>query len=582
MTLDQNIRLFRKWWWLIITAAVVAGIVGYLLRNRQAPVYQASAILAFGNVVNNPNPNSDSFVIGSALAQTYSELIKTNTILDGTISSLHLPITSDGLRNAVDFRLIPTALLQIIVTYNDPNLAASITNEIMDQLVVHAPADISADQQQQIQEITAQISELNTEISDTQTRLTNIINGLQGAQTAAEIADLNAQRDVAASQITSLRATLAQSESTLAQLQGGRNTVQVYERATIPDAPQDNGALQSGLLAAAVAASLTVGIVLLVTYFDNTNVHTPEEIAKALELPVLGTIVRFGSSRDNYREKLVTRQPLRAEVLETYRLLFTRLMMAPQRNGKDGIANDTFLVSSPAPSDGKSVVSANLAVTAALFGMRVLLIDADLRQPTLHKFFGLPNETGLTKLITNPTFVSYSALPMAEVQEELAKLVASASYVSTFSGQPRQSTALHFDAELASTIEQYIQRTELANLSVITSGPITTTSAEEVGLVFQPQWITTLKACAEVDVIIIDTPPCLAVADSSVLAAKTGARVVLVLVAGRTAIRIAMKAKEQFVKVGAIPEGVVLNMVDRTENEFDYKNYGVPSTASAK
>ncbi|MHB8626249.1 MAG: polysaccharide biosynthesis tyrosine autokinase [Aggregatilineales bacterium] len=583
MTLDQNIRLFRKWWWLIVAAAVVAGIVGYLLRNRQTPTYQASAILAFGNVIGNTSLDTGNFIVGSDLAQTYSELIKTNTIINDTLNTLHLPISTDELRNAVDDRVIPnTALLQIIVTYNDPVLAASITNAILDELLLNAPADISPDQKQQIQQITDQIGKLNTEIADTENRLANINSNLQAAQTAADITDLTAQRDVAANQIASLRATLAQFENTLTQLQGRRNTVEVYERATAPTAPLENGALQSGLLAAAVAASLTVGIVLLVTYFDNGNVHTEEEISKALELPVLGTIVRYGSSRESYHEKLVTRQPLRAEVLETYRLLFTRLMMAPQRNGQDGVTNDTFLVSSPAPGDGKSVVSANLAVTAALFGMRVLLIDADLRQPTLHKFFGLPNDTGLTKLIANAAFVSYSALPIADAQDELIKLVESAAYVSTFSGQPRQSTALHFDSELASTIEEYIQRTELANLSVITTGPITSTSAEEMGLVFQPQWITTLKACAEVDVIIIDTPPCLAVADSSVLAAKTGARIVLVLAAGRTAIRTAIKAKDQFVKVGANPEGVVLNMVDSTDNEFDYKNYGASGSQSKK
>src|SRR5579859_605881 len=598
MTLDQNIRLFRKWWWLILLAAVVAGGVGYFLRHRQPPTYQASAILAFGNVIGNASPDTGTFTIGTDLAQAYSQLILTDTIINSALHDLHLPISPDQLRRDVDWVVIPnTALLQVMATYNDPQIAASIANEIVDQLLLNAPTDISDEQKQQSQQITDQITQLNKQISDTQGHLAAINNSLQAAQSASDIADLTAQRDGLASQLTSLQSTLATLESTLEQIQGRRNLVQIYERASVPTGPQPNGAAQSGMLAAAVAASLTIGIVLIISYFDNENIYSPAAVEKALDLPVLGTIRQYGNRQDSYRQKLATLQPPPGDVLQSYRLLFMRLVKAHANYREALSAGETFIVSSPAPGDGKSVVSANLAVTASLFGLRVLLIDADMYQPTLHKFFGLPNTTGLAELITNVDFVSaFSALPALEELPALEggdnnHLSPSDEYnganhpvfddqewdarakTAPFEIQYPQSYEDILRALFAERVNEYIQRTEFQNVSVITTGSVGEWSAKELGLVFRRQWIPILKACAQADLVIMDTPPCLAVSDSSILAAKSGARVLLVLGAGKTSLRTAYKAKAQFVQVAAKVEGLILNMVDKTDIDFDYKNY---------
>jgi Mrp family chromosome partitioning ATPase len=175
----------------------------------------------------------------------------------------------------------------------------------------------------------------------------------------------------------------------------------------------------------------------------------------------------------------------------------------------------------------------------------VLLIDCDLRRPKVHEIFGLPNEVGLTTLL--------SADPR----------------VSTGDTEPITSAK----GRLPGNLLECLQSTALPKLWVITSGFVPANPTELLGSTLMKRWVDVFRASSDIDVILIDTPPALMAADSSVLAAGTRAEVVLVVDSGRTRRRAALKVKEQFDHLGIKLKGVVLNRVSARDHTYEY-GYG--------
>jgi capsular exopolysaccharide synthesis family protein len=194
----------------------------------------------------------------------------------------------------------------------------------------------------------------------------------------------------------------------------------------------------------------------------------------------------------------------RSAAAEAYRTLHTNLRFILV-----GQSVRTILFTSAGPNEGKSTTLANLAVVTAQTGAKVLVVDCDLRKPSLHQTFSLPNERGFTSAFLEADFES---LP--------------------------------------------VQRTSVEGLSVLTSGPLPPTPAE---LLSHEQTARIFAALAKtVDVIMVDSPPVTAVADASILAPRADG-VVLVLDARHTRREQARRAKEQLERVNAHILGVVLN-----------------------
>jgi capsular exopolysaccharide synthesis family protein len=184
-----------------------------------------------------------------------------------------------------------------------------------------------------------------------------------------------------------------------------------------------------------------------------------------------------------------------------------------------------LMVTSTQPGEGKTTTSANLAVAYAQAGKRVLVVDCDLRKPTLHLLFNVSNRTGFTNTIVQQ-------LPVADAVKE----------------------------------------TSIENLSVLTSGPIPPNPSEMLGSERMNELLTELKA--NYDIIVIDTPPAVAVADAQVVATKVDG-VVLVINSGQVKRELAMKVKASLDHVKARIIGVVLNNVDRKEEgSYYYYYYG--------
>lgn len=202
--------------------------------------------------------------------------------------------------------------------------------------------------------------------------------------------------------------------------------------------------------------------------------------------------------------ELITVSEPRSPISEAYRTLRTNLDFASLDQ-----ALKTLVVTSAGVGEGKSTTLANLAVVSAQAGRRVVLVDADLRRPTLHQVFGLGNETGLTTMMME-------------------------------------------DAALASPP---LQATGIEGLAVLPSGPLPPNPAELMGSRRMEEVIITLAEQA--DQVFFDTPPVVAVTDAAVLATKVDG-VLLVVSAGKTRREYARTAVQRLEQINARLVGTVL------------------------
>lgn len=213
--------------------------------------------------------------------------------------------------------------------------------------------------------------------------------------------------------------------------------------------------------------------------------------------------------------QLIALRDPRSAAAEAYRALRTNIQFSsldkPLR---------TLLATSTAPDEGKTTTIANLAVTMAQSEQRVILVDCDLRRPSLHTTFGLPNTAGLTSLMLEET----DRIP--------------------------------------------VQKTEVPGLLVLTSGPLPPRPADILGSKRMEAVIAQLRQQA--DIVLFDTPPVNAVTDAAVLATKVDG-VLLVLRAGSTKRDRAREARRLLDKVNANIVGAVLTDV---KGEDSYTYYG--------
>jgi len=226
---------------------------------------------------------------------------------------------------------------------------------------------------------------------------------------------------------------------------------------------------------------------------------------------------RKGGLALNNRRKLVTKYDPKSPISEQYRTIRTNILYS-------SIDEEirSMIVTSSGPGEGKSTTAANLAVVFAQQGKTVLLVDADLRKPTVHYTFSLNNTTGLTSILTNQ-------LGLIE--------------------------AVHQNDE--------------KNLYILPSGPIPPNPSELLGSRAMSYFIE--KALDEFDIVIFDTPPVLAVTDAQVLA-NLCQGAILVVSSGKTDKEQILKTKEQLSASSGKILGVVLNnkKVDKKGNYYYY------------
>ena len=301
----------------------------------------------------------------------------------------------------------------------------------------------------------------------------------------------------------------------------------------------------------------------------NTSIRKPEDLEIALHVPGLAVIPRLttGSAPAPRRLGGLLRPGKRAELdakrttasslgtvaqpfsigVEAFRMLRTSLVWCEQ-----GDNMKTLVVTSAAPGEGKTLTSANLSVTFAYDGLRVLLIDCDVRRPRLHGLFQVPRSPGLMELLTP----SYNGSDAAQ------SLTFNPSAGRTDSGRP---------------ISDVIRPTNVRGLSLLTCGALPTNASNLLSGVRMRVLLQELAK--SFDLVILDTPPVLATADAGILASLADG-VLLVVRAGQTDRVAAKRAHQQLVNVGARIVGTVLN--DPGGEVSQYGDYYYPYDYAAE
>ncbi|HYU74975.1 MAG TPA: Wzz/FepE/Etk N-terminal domain-containing protein [Ktedonobacteraceae bacterium] len=304
------------------------------------------------------------------------------------------------------------------------------------------------------------------------------------------------------------------------------------------------------------AAGLMAGLLLamaLTLLFEqsDTHVRTPGTLAQLLSLPVLATISQVGP-----KEEVVNPTGHNANV-ESYRILRTNIGFSAINKQPCTLKQPrTLIVTSASPREGKSVIAANLAIFMARAGKNTLLIDADLRHPTLHETFGLPAQTmGFSNAIQ--TFSPPSAPDMPAYQHP-----------------PTPSTSLSPSNALPATtisLDPFFHAVDIPNLCFMPSGPLPPDPPELLDSEAMPRLLRALGSRGA-EVIIFDTPPLLGLSDTSILASKADGTLVVVDIT-RAKKGHLEQLKAILEQAGADVLGCVVNKQRRSRDHAIYSHY---------
>ncbi len=293
--------------------------------------------------------------------------------------------------------------------------------------------------------------------------------------------------------------------------------IRIVYPALVPEVPVSPRKIRTLTLAAALGLFFGIGLALLLETLD-TTIKTPEEVEKWLEIPNLALIPHIDTAaHPGEAPELVVfhgHQPLASEA---YRVLRTSILFS-----SPGQTPRLLLVTSTLPTEGKTLTTANLATAMAQAEGDVLLIDADLRRPTLHQLLGVPREPGLSNFLVGKT----DELPV------VATLV--------------------------------------PHLFLIPSGAIPPNPSELLGSERMQELLN--RAQERFALTILDSPPLVSVTDAAILSTQV-AGVLLVIKAEHVPQKAARDAKNHLVELHAHLLGTVLNDVPLQKESYYYRHY---------
>ena len=293
------------------------------------------------------------------------------------------------------------------------------------------------------------------------------------------------------------------------------SNIRIVDQAETPTRPASPNKVTNLSLAFFGGAFLGIGLAFFFEYLDN-RIKQPEEIKEHLGLPFLGMVPLF-APKDTVGPPLLG-NGMPHEFSEAFRGIRTNVLFSSADEGSRSI-----VVTSTGPGEGKSVVSANLAMSLALAGQRVLLVDADMRRPKAHEFFGASLEPGLSNVMV---------------------------------GGAKASDA--------------VGKTLTPNLWFLPAGKNPPNPAELLG---SKRFKDFMRSVSEhFEWVIIDSPPVMAVTDANVIAHNANG-VVFVVGAEMTSRGAAKAALEHLDHVKAKYIGAVLNRVDVRRNPYYYARY---------
>ena len=356
MELRELIRPLRRWWWLIVAATVLATVSAYLATRGQPPIYRTQATVMIGNAIEDPNPSGYEFYLTEQLANTYADIAKRDSLQEAVKAAL-------GLERLPEYaaRVVPnTQLIEFAVTDTDPQRAQAVANELVNQLALLSPTSTAQKDQSRTAFVNEQLNQLEAKIRETQDEITKKQDELANMFSARQIADAQAQTAALQNKLATLQANYAALLSNTPK--GAINAINVVEAAVLPVNPIGPNKMATVLLAMAIGFAAATTAAYLMEYLDDT-LKNPDDVQRSLGLSTLGAVPRI----EEEGEELAALASSQSAAAEAYRVLRTNLQFAAVDRPLH-----TLLVTSPAPSEGKSQTVANLGVALAQAGWRVI------------------------------------------------------------------------------------------------------------------------------------------------------------------------------------------------------------------
>ena len=485
----------RKWVIIITTVATLTVItIGLFLAT---PQYEATTKLRVATAAGGSIDYSNYLYL-DRLLNTYSEIITSGPILGELTGSLDLSRIPE-----VSVDILPnTELMLISVEDPDPILAAESANTLANILIAQSNELYSGGGKSLKEILSEELIQLENELSQANQEYVRLVAESPG----------DSDRIEAAARLIELKQgtyanVLERYEQTRVNDAIRANTISVVEPAVIPLKPSKPRVFLSIVLGLFVGLMGGIALAFSFEYVDKT-LYTEKQIENATQLRSLGNIPTLKNWRD---------YPLNGTPFgEAFRRLRVQLIASNPE-----LPLHTLLITSAEVGEGKSVIAANLALSLAQSGKKVIVVDCDLRRPSIHKIFKLPNDIGLSSVL-----------------KKYAKL------------------------------EDVIQNSRAPRLKILTSGPKLTKSSELLGSDQMGSIIRKLEDWFEI--VILDTPPLIAVTDAALLSPQADG-VVLVISRGQAHEQAVKSAEKQLADIHARLIGVVINRVELDGSNAYYK-----------
>ncbi|MHB1295046.1 MAG: tyrosine-protein kinase domain-containing protein [Anaerolineae bacterium] len=505
----------RKWIIALVTFITVAIVAAGTL--AMTPIYTASAVIRVAQVQEDII-NYDSLQHAQRIMNTYVYLLQSRAFLDGASQKLGAGITPELLEKTVEVELMAdTELLRITASNSNPVVAANIANVLANMLVGQGSQIYTGPGRSAYDIVEEQLAIAEKNLQADRVRLQMLLSEQEAAATRTEeIQELNARISAQEQTIASLlesRDTARLRESLVA------NSISIVEAAGVPSSPtspRTNLNLALGVLIGLIAG---VALAFVLDNMDPT-LYSSGDLAKAAGASMVIAVPALSLRRQQRNHAVLLNPDGSGPAHEAFRSAMQTVLRSMSSTPS------VLLVGSAEPSAGRSTVVANLAAALSRTGRRVIVVDADLREPVLHQVFGVGNAFGLTNMLLD-------------------------------------STALADPKRFAAAVQQ----TRLPNVRLLTSGPVTQHGPDMLGSAEMVHLVAQLRQQA--DVILLDSPAMLSFADAAGLA-EVADGVLLVAAAAEATDKGVESALGQLNEVGARIAGVLLNKAERAESTFAY------------
>ena len=440
--------------------------------------------------------------------QTYAQMLSSRQVVEAAIAELSLGESPDAIIKRLNIELIPDSrILQLEVRDTDRERAVLLAGAVIDAFQEEVQVKMEKPYVDRLADIQLRMDVLSATINNIQQDIETL--SAEVAQAETEISRLE---DLVTRDRSDSRTIQNDYDQLSLAAADAAEAVILSDPAQVPIKPVSPRPLLNTVMAFLIGGMLAVGLAFFIESLDDT-IKTPEDISRNLGLSTIGVI---GVLSNEEKGLIVETQP-RSPAAEAFRALAANIRYA----GLDKPVK-TLLVTSPHPQDGKTFLAGNLAAAIAQTEDSVIVIDADLRQPSLHKLFDKKQAPGLTESI------------------------------------------------LENSVDGYLSPIRAEHLSILTSGEVPPNPTEVIAS--QRMHSILIKLTKKATLIVIDSPPLLVAADSKALATQVDG-VLLVLKAGQTTLQAAREAVESLRQVKAKIIGVVLNAEPRKKNSYYYYQY---------